>query len=54
MAGVGMYGRKPVLDAGLAVMYDYDQIACKSRAAMSPEALKVRRAPAVFQPPTIV
>ncbi|CAB0033530.1 unnamed protein product [Trichogramma brassicae] len=39
---------------GLAVMYDYDQIACKSRQAMSPEALKVRRAPAVLQPPTIV
>ncbi|XP_011500520.1 PREDICTED: muscle M-line assembly protein unc-89 [Ceratosolen solmsi marchali] len=54
MSGMGMYGRKPVLDAGLAVMYDYDQIACKSRTAMSPEALKVRRAPAVFQPPTIV
>ncbi|XP_058796810.1 hemicentin-2 isoform X2 [Phymastichus coffea] len=50
----GVYGRKPSIEGGLAVMYDYDQIACKSRAAMSPEALKVRRAPAVLQPPTIV
>ncbi|XP_031778768.1 hemicentin-2 isoform X2 [Nasonia vitripennis] len=56
MTGSGGYGRKPPsgVEGGLAVMYDYDQIACKSRTAMSPEALKVRRAPAVLQPPTIV
>lgn len=40
-------------DGGLAVMYDYDQIAKQTR-TMSPEALKVRRAPAVLQAPTIV
>ncbi|XP_072749907.1 cell adhesion molecule CEACAM20 [Anoplolepis gracilipes] len=33
--------------------YDYSHIAKQTR-AMSPEALKVRRAPAVLQPPTIV
>ncbi|XP_014233333.1 kin of IRRE-like protein 3 [Trichogramma pretiosum] len=49
-----MSGGSLVGIGGLAVMYDYDQIACKSRQAMSPEALKVRRAPAVLQPPTIV
>ncbi|KAJ8679689.1 hypothetical protein QAD02_015476 [Eretmocerus hayati] len=53
-------GRKPSfggiggIEGGLAVMYDYDQIGCKQRTTMSPEALKVRRAPAVLQPPTIV
>lgn len=45
--------RKPSQEGGLAVMYDYDQIT-KQQRAMSPEALKVRRAPAVLQPPTIV
>lgn len=47
------YARKPSHEGGLAVMYDYDQIT-KQQRAMSPEALKVRRAPAVLQPPTIV
>ncbi|XP_017893195.1 hemicentin-1-like [Ceratina calcarata] len=47
------YARKPTSEGGLAVTYDYDQIAKQVR-AMSPEALKVRRAPAVLQPPTIV
>lgn len=40
-------------DGGLAVMYDYDQMSKPTR-TMSPEALKVRRAPAVLQAPTIV
>ncbi|XP_015594587.1 hemicentin-1 [Cephus cinctus] len=47
------FARKVSQDGGLAVMYDYDQIA-KQRRAMSPEALKVRRAPAILQAPTIV
>ena len=57
VAAASLYGRKPLgpLEGGLAVMYDYDQIARQNqRSAMSPEALKVRRAPAVLQPPTIV
>ena len=45
--------RKPSTDNGLSVMYDYDQISKQTR-TMSPEALKVRRAPVVLQPPTIV
>ena len=45
--------RKTSSEGGLAVTYDYDQITKQVR-AMSPEALKVRRAPAVLQPPTIV
>lgn len=48
-----VYTRKNPSDGGLAVMYDYNQIAKHTR-TMSPEALKVRRAPAVLQPPTIV
>lgn len=44
---------KSTQDGNLAVLYDYDQIAKQAR-AMSPEALKVRRAPAVLQPPTMV
>ncbi|XP_033333172.2 irregular chiasm C-roughest protein [Megalopta genalis] len=48
-----VYGRKTSPEGGLAVTYDYDQITKQVR-AMSPEALKVRRAPAVLQPPTIV
>ncbi|KAG7206458.1 hypothetical protein KM043_003809 [Ampulex compressa] len=47
------YTRKSNEEGGLAVMYDYDQIVKQAR-TMSPEALKVRRAPAVLQPPTIV
>ncbi|XP_050491645.1 hemicentin-2-like [Bombus huntii] len=47
------YVRKTNTEGGLAVTYDYDQITKQVR-AMSPEALKVRRAPAVLQPPTIV
>lgn len=43
---------KSSLDGGQGV-YDYSRIAKQTR-AMSPEALKVRRAPAVLQPPTIV
>ncbi|XP_014612836.1 PREDICTED: hemicentin-2-like [Polistes canadensis] len=44
---------KSTQDGNLAVLYDYDQIAKQAR-TMSPEALKVRRAPAVLQPPTMV
>lgn len=51
--GKGGYARKTNSEGGLAVTYDYDQITKQVR-AMSPEALKVRRAPAVLQPPTIV
>ncbi|XP_003698984.1 hemicentin-1-like [Apis florea] len=47
------YTRKTNSEGGLAVTYDYDQITKQVR-AISPEALKVRRAPAVLQPPTIV
>lgn len=47
------YTRKMNSEGGLAVTYDYDQITKQVR-AISPEALKVRRAPAVLQPPTIV
>ncbi|CAL7939041.1 unnamed protein product [Xylocopa violacea] len=47
------YARKTSSEGGLAVTYDYDQITKQVR-SMSPEALKVRRAPAVLQPPTIV
>ncbi|XP_015122595.1 hemicentin-2 [Diachasma alloeum] len=47
-----VYSRKHP-DGGLAVMYDYNQIARQTQ-TMSPEALKVRRAPAVLQAPTIV
>ncbi|KAG9434733.1 hemicentin-2 [Apis mellifera carnica] len=47
------YTRKTNTEGGLAVTYDYDQITKQVR-AISPEALKVRRAPAVLQPPTIV
>lgn len=47
-----VYSRKHS-DSGLAVMYDYNQISKQTR-TMSPEALKVRRAPAVLQAPTIV
>ncbi|XP_012535548.1 hemicentin-2 [Monomorium pharaonis] len=46
------FTRKSSLDGGQGV-YDYSRIAKQTR-AMSPEALKVRRAPAVLQPPTIV
>ncbi|XP_011162427.1 hemicentin-1 [Solenopsis invicta] len=46
------FARKSSLDGGQNV-YDYSRIAKQTR-AMSPEALKVRRAPAVLQPPTIV
>lgn len=46
------FARKSSLDNGQN-MYDYNHIA-KQTHAMSPEALKVRRAPAVLQPPTIV
>ncbi|KZC07979.1 PREDICTED: hemicentin-2-like [Dufourea novaeangliae] len=49
----GYVSRKTSSEGGLAVTYDYDQITKQVR-AMSPEALKVRRAPAVLQPPTIV
>lgn len=49
-----VYTRKsPTEGGGLAVMYDYNQITKQSR-ALSPEAMKVRRAPAILQPPTIV
>lgn len=48
-----IYTRKSHPDGGLAVTYDYDQIVQQAR-TMSPEALKVRRAPAVLQAPTIV
>lgn len=44
------FTRKPTTDNGLSVMYNYDQI----NKQMSPEALKVRRAPVVLQSPTIV
>lgn len=44
------FTRKPTTDSGLSVMYNYDQM----NKQMSPEALKVRRAPAVLQAPTIV
>lgn len=44
--------RKVNAEGGLSVMYNYDQVT-KQR-TMSPEALEVRRAPAVLQPPTIV
>ncbi|KAL6254590.1 hypothetical protein P5V15_014642 [Pogonomyrmex californicus] len=44
--------RKSSLDGSQGV-YDYSCIAKQTR-AISPEALKVRRAPAVLQPPTIV
>lgn len=47
------YTRKPSSEGGLTVTYDYNQIAKQVR-TISPEALKVRRAPAVLQPPTIV
>ncbi|KAL0124470.1 hypothetical protein PUN28_006366 [Cardiocondyla obscurior] len=43
---------KSSLDGSQSV-YDYSRITKQTR-AMSPEALKVRRAPAVLQPPTIV
>ncbi|XP_050462024.1 hemicentin-2-like isoform X1 [Cataglyphis hispanica] len=46
------FTRKSSLDNGQST-YDYNHIAKQTR-AMSPEALKVRRAPAVLQPPTIV
>ncbi|KYN03000.1 Kin of IRRE-like protein 3 [Cyphomyrmex costatus] len=46
------FARKSSLDSGQDV-YDYSRIVKQTR-AMSPEALKVRRAPAVLQPPTIV
>jgi len=45
--------KKSNLDDCSQNMYDYNHIAKQTR-AMSPEALKVRRAPAVLQPPTIV
>ncbi|XP_034948743.1 hemicentin-2-like [Chelonus insularis] len=48
-----IYVRKTPQEGGLAVMYDYNQIV-KNSGTLSPEALKVRRAPAVLQPPTIV
>ncbi|XP_076231230.1 synaptogenesis protein syg-1 [Calliopsis andreniformis] len=47
------FARKTSSEGGLAVTYDYDQITKQVR-TMSPEALKIRRAPAVLQPPTIV
>ncbi|XP_071576739.1 kin of IRRE-like protein 1 [Temnothorax nylanderi] len=46
------FARKSSLDGNQSV-YDYSRIAKQTR-AMSPEALKVRRAPMVLQPPTIV
>lgn len=46
------FATKTSLDNGQSA-YDYSHIAKQAR-AMSPEALKVRRAPAVLQPPTIV
>ncbi|XP_011868581.1 PREDICTED: kin of IRRE-like protein 3 [Vollenhovia emeryi] len=46
------FARKSSLDGGQGV-YDYNHFVKQTR-AMSPEALKVRRAPAVLQPPTIV
>jgi len=46
------FARKSSLDGSQGV-YDYSRIAKQTR-AMSPEALKLRRAPAVLQPPTIV
>lgn len=46
------FARKSNLDNGQGT-YDYGHIT-KQPHAMSPEALKVRRAPAVLQPPTIV
>lgn len=49
---VKTFTRKSSLDNGQST-YDYNHIAKQTR-AMSPEALKVRRAPAVLQPPTIV
>lgn len=45
--------KKSNLDGCSQNVYDYNHIAKQTR-AMSPEALKVRRAPAVLQPPTIV
>ncbi|CAG5100846.1 Similar to rst: Irregular chiasm C-roughest protein (Drosophila melanogaster) [Cotesia congregata] len=48
-----VYVRKSPSEGGLAVMYDYNQIVKHSR-TLSPEALKIRRAAAVLQPPTIV
>ncbi|XP_043250627.1 hemicentin-1-like [Colletes gigas] len=47
------YTRKSSSEGGLAVTYDYDQITKQVR-AISPEAMKLRNAPAVLQPPTIV
>lgn len=47
------FTRKPTTESGLSVMYNYDQMNKQTR-TMSPEALKVRRAPAVLQAPTIV
>lgn len=47
------FTRGPTTDSGLSVMYDYDQISKQTR-TLSPEALKVRRAPAIMQVPTIV
>nr|XP_012234307.1 PREDICTED: kin of IRRE-like protein 1 [Linepithema humile]XP_012234308.1 PREDICTED: kin of IRRE-like protein 1 [Linepithema humile] len=47
------HAKKSNLDNCSQNVYDYNHIAKQTR-AMSPEALKVRRAPAVLQPPTIV
>lgn len=51
-SNVKTFAKKPDSDDGQGV-YDYSRITKRPR-AMSPEALKVRRAPAVLQPPTIV
>lgn len=47
------FSRKTNTENGLAVMHGYEHISKQAR-AMSPEALKVRRAPAILQSPTIV
>lgn len=52
LSHVQTIARKPSLDSSQGT-YDYSHIV-KPKGAMSPEALKVRRAPAVLQPPTKV
>ncbi|EFN75304.1 hemicentin-1 [Harpegnathos saltator] len=49
---VKTFGRKPSLDSDQSA-YDYSHVVKQAR-TMSPEALKVRRAPMVLQSPTIV
>lgn len=52
LSHVQTIARKPSLDSSQGT-YDYSHIV-KPKGAMSPEALKVRRAPVVLQPPTKV